>query len=213
MRNISAENHAALQARRLVPRDFLWIKARTIDTGVPFEYGFWSDVGNVSAPVIDPNTGLAQTRNFEGSGTLISVGDISLSANVKVQDLDIELSQLHPAAEALVRGYDLQRAQVEIYRGLFSPTTRQLVAPALCRFVGYVDGAPIETPEEGGVGKITLECKSHTQEMTRSNPDTRSHESQLLRSPTDNFYQDTTVVGEWEFFWGKKSGKLGNQPR
>lgn len=210
MRSLSAENHAALQAGRLVPRDFLWISARTLDTGVPYEHGFWSDVGDVSAPVLNPNTGLSQTRNFEGSGTLISISDIVLVANLSVQKVTIEMSQLDPASEAIVRGYDLRQAGVEIYRGLFSPGTRQLVAPAFCRFIGYVDGSPIDTPEEGGVGKITLDCVSHSQELTRSNPDTRSHDSQRMRSATDNFYQDTTVVGEWEFFWGKKSGKLGS---
>ncbi|WP_411036168.1 hypothetical protein [Shinella sp. BYT-45] len=210
MRSISTRNLAAIQAGRIIARDFLWIRARTIDTGALSEHGFWSDAGNVSAPVLNPNTGLSETRNFEGSGTLISISDISLVANLTVQDVTIEMSQLDPASEAIVRGYDLRQAGVEIYRGLYNPATRQLVAPALCRFVGFVDEAPIETPEEAGVGKITLVCKSHTQEMTRSNADTRSDASQRRRSATDNFYQDVTTIGEVEFFWGKKSGKLGS---
>ena len=44
--------------------------------------------------------------------------------------------------------------------------------------------------------------------MMRSNPDTRSHESQILRHSGDNFFQDTTVVGGWELFWGKASGPV-----
>ncbi|TWH01828.1 hypothetical protein L614_002000000620, partial [Ochrobactrum sp. J50] len=61
MRNLSAENYAALQARQLVARDFLWLVARDRSTGAPFSYGFWSDVGDVSAPILNPNTGLAET--------------------------------------------------------------------------------------------------------------------------------------------------------
>ena len=51
MRNISAENLAALEARQLVARDFLWFVARDRATGAPVTDGMWSDVGNVSAAI------------------------------------------------------------------------------------------------------------------------------------------------------------------
>jgi len=208
MRALSPENQAALSERRLVARDFLWIKARTFDTGELFSYGFWSDVGNVAAPVLDPDTNSDVVRNFEGAGTLIEVSDIPLVSNISVRNATITLSQINEVVESVVRGYDLKQAGVEIYRGLFSPETRNLVAPAFCRFVGFVDDIEITTPEEGEAGSIVLTCASHTQEMTRSNPDTRSNDSQKRRSASDNFYQDTTTVGEWEFFWGGRTGKL-----
>lgn len=208
MRNISAQNLAALQARQLVARDFLWLTARSLQTGAPFSYGFWSDIGDVSAPVLNPNTGLSETRNFEGSGTLIQISDVPLVSNVSVQNVTIQMSQLDPAVENIVRGYDLKQAPVEIYRGLFDPNSRQIVAPALCRFVGFVDTLEITTPKENEAGGISLTCASHTQEMTRGNPDTRSNESQKKRLSTDNFFEDTTVVAEWEHFWGRKKGKV-----
>lgn len=208
MRNISAENLSAIQAGQLVARDFLWIEARTMDTGAPHAHGFWSDVGDVSAPMLNPNTGLPVTRDFEGSGTLITISDIPLVANLTVQSVKIGMSQIDSAVELMVRGYDLRQAGVEIYRGLFSLSSRLLVSPALCRFVGFVDEVEIVTPEEGGVGSITLSCVSHTQEMTRANADTRSDASQRRRLSTDNFFQDTTTIGEVEFFWGRKSGKI-----
>ncbi|RJG46496.1 hypothetical protein [Mesorhizobium sp. DCY119] len=208
MRNISAANLAALQARALVARDFLWITARDRDTGATFPYGFWSDVGDVSAPVLNPNTGLSVTRNFEGSGTLIQISDIPLVSNLTIQNVTIQMSQLDPAVENIVRGYDLKQAGVEIYRGLLSLETRQIVAPAFCRFVGFVDTVEITTPKENDVGSIVLTCASHTQEMTRGNPDTRSNDSQKIRSATDNFFADVTVVGEQEHFWGRQKGKI-----
>ena len=208
MRNISANNYAALQGRRLVARDFLWLKVRTLVGEAPFEYGFWSDVGNVSAPVLDPNTGLAVTRNFEGSGTLISIGDIPLVSNLTVQNTTISMSQLDDGVASIVRGYDMKQAGVEVYRGLFDPDTHQLVDPAIPRFVGYVDEVVITTPKEGDEGSIELTCAPHTQELFRSNPETRSQDSQVLRRSDDNFFQDTTTVGEWQFFWGRTSGKV-----
>lgn len=208
MRNLSAANYAALQARELVARDFLWIVARERATRAPFPYGFWSDVGDVSAPVLNPNTGLAETRNFEGSGTLIQISDIPLVANLTVQTITVTMNQIDDAVQNIVRGYDLKQAPVEVYRGLFSPASRQIVAPAVNRFIGYVDQVEISTPKEGDEGAITLTCASHSHEFTRYNPATRSHEDQKLRDPNDDFFIDASTVGDWEHFWGRINGKV-----
>ncbi len=56
-------------------------------------------------------------------------------------------------------------------------------------------------------------CASHTQEMTRSNPSTRSHATQLLRDPNDSFYLDAATVQEWEFFWGSEKGVVPTQKK
>lgn len=207
-RTISASNQDALQDRRLVARDFLWIVARKRDTGEPVSDGMWSDVGDILADVINPDTGLPITRQFRGSGTLVEISDIPLVMNISVQNVVIRMSQVEARVEQLVRDYDCKQARVEIFRGLFSPDTRQLVAPAECRFVGFVDEIEIKTPSENGEGGVFFTCASHTQEMIRSNPDTRSHESQILRAPGDTFFQDVGTVGDWELFWGKKSGKV-----
>lgn len=207
-RSISVANQAALQARALVARDFLWIVARNRSTGLPQSVGFWSDVGNVSASVIDPDNGNAEARAFYGSGGLIQISDIPLVANITVQTVTIVMSQIDELVAQAVRLYDCKQARVEIFRGLFDPSTRQMVAAAECRFVGFVDTIEIKTPAENEEGAVTLICTSSTQEMTRSNPDTRSHESQIKRSATDNFFQDASVVGEWEHFWGRASGKV-----
>ncbi len=211
MRSLSSEILAALKARKLVARDFLWIVARNRETGAPVPDGYWSDVGPITTQVISPETGAAVSRKFYGAGALISISDIVLTSNITVQNVTISLSQVSERVNALLRQYDVKQAPVEIFRGLFDPETRVMVAPAEYRFVGFVDKAPVKTPAEGQNGNVTLTCASHTQELYRSNTDTRSDASQRLRSATDNFYQDTTVVGEWEFFWGKANGKLGNR--
>ena len=208
MRNIFSGNLALLQARRLMARDFLWLKARALGTGAPFNYGFWSDIGDVQAQVINPDTGLANTRNFEGSGSLIQISDIPETTTIAVRHVTITMSQLDPGVENIVRGYDLKQAGVEIYRGLFDVDSRRLLVPAFCRFVGFADLVEINTPKENEAGSIALTCASHTQEMTRGNPDTRSNDSQKKRATTDNFYEDVTTVGETEFFWGAKQGKI-----
>lgn len=212
-RYISPENHAALQARQLVARDFLWLVVRDRSTGAQVTDGLWSDVGNVSAQIINPDTGLPETRDWYGSGTLVAIDDIPMVSNLSVQNVNIRLSQIDDRINDLVRLYDAKQGRVEIYRGLFDPNSRQMVAPAECRFVGFIDQIEIKTPSENEEGSVTLVCASHTQEMTRGNPDTRSDATQKLRSSTDNFFQDTSTAGEWEVFWGSEKGKVPAQKK
>lgn len=213
MRYLSEENADALAARRLVPRDFLWIVARDRDDNGPQSVGFWSGVGNVSAPIVNPDTGATNTRTWYGSGTLIGIDAIPLVANLTVQTVTITMNQIDDLVQQAVRLYDCKQARVEIYRGLLDPLTRLLVAPAFCRFIGFVDEIEIKTPSENEAGGVTLTVSSHTQEMTRSNPDTRSDASQRLRDSDDRFFADASTVGEQEFFWGKKRGKVDGRKR
>lgn len=212
-RSLSAGVLAALANRRLVARDFLWFVARERDTGDDVPDGYWSDVGTFSANVIDPETGSTVSRSFFGAGALIQISDIPLVSNISVQNVNIVMSQVADRVNELVRTYDCKQAKVQIFRGLFDPDTRQLVAPAPCRFAGFVDKIEIKTPSENEEGSVVFTCASHTQEMTRGNSDTRSHASQKLRSATDNFFQDAGVVGEWEMRWGAKSGPLQTKKR
>lgn len=205
---LSSASLTALQQRRLVARDFIWFVVRDRVTGAPVYDGYWSDAGTLSADVIDPDTGATSTRTWGGAGSLISISDIALVSSITVQTVSVRLSQVADRVNDLIRNYDCKQGRVEIYRGLFNPDTRELVDPATPRFVGFIDHIEVKTPKENDEGGVELTCTSHTQEMTRSNPDTRSDSSQRLRDPADNFLQDVAVVGEWNHFWGRASGKV-----
>jgi hypothetical protein len=208
MRDLTAGNLAALQARRVVARDFLWLVVRDRTTGTAVTDGVWSDVGNINCDVIDPETGTTATRGFYGSGTLISISDIPLVSNITVQNVTINISQVADHVNNLVRTYDCKQGKVQVFRGLFDPLTRNLVSPAIPRFVGYIDNIEIRTGKEGGDGGVVLTCVSSTQEMTRANADTRSDASQRLRSATDNFFASAGTAGEQQHFWGRASGAV-----
>lgn len=202
-RTLSPENQAALQAGQLIERDFVWFVVRDWETGEDVTDGYWSDIGTRVFPVIDPETGGSQDRELFGADGLIEISDIPHVSTLSVQQVTIKLSQVSDRVNDLLRSYDCKQGRVEIYRGLFDPDTRNLVAPAYGVFVGYIDEAPINTPAENEQGDVTLTCTSHTQEITRTNPDTRSHASQQLRAPGDTIFTDTTVVKDWVLWWGK----------
>lgn len=213
MRALSSANNTALGQRRLVARDFLRIVARNRGDNSPESACFWSGVGDVSADVVDPDTGATVTRTWYGTSTLIGIDAVPLVANLTAQTVTIAFSQIDNLVQQAVRLYDCKQGRVEVYRGLFNPDTRQMVAPAFCRLVGFIDEIEIKTPSEGNEGGVQLTVNSHTQEMTRSNPDMRSDTSQRLRDPDDTFFADASTVGEQEHFWGRKRGKVSGKKK
>jgi hypothetical protein len=212
VRDISSANLDALAKRILMPRDFIWFVVKDRTTGAAVTDGYWSDIGTIVADIVDPDTGGTVTRTWSGAGSLISISDIPLVSNITVQNITVTLSQVADRVNNLVRGYECKQGRVEIYRGLFDPNSRLMVAPAMPRFVGTIDEAPITTPKEGESGDVTLSCTSNTAELTRINTDTRSDASQKLRAATDDFFVDTAVVGTWQQFWGKEGGEVRSTP-
>lgn len=217
-RDLTAEAIEAIEAGAVSARDFMTVYARNRETGVVIEDSLWSDVGNIVANVINPDTGLVESRTFYGSGNLVSISDIPLVANLTAQNINVELSHLAANAETLIRGYNVRQARVQIFRGLLNVETGLLVSPAFPRFSGFVDAATIRTATENDEGQTTFTCASHTQEVTRANADTRSDTSQRLRSASDPFFLDSTTVTDWKIFWGQEKGVSVNtskrpQPR
>lgn len=210
MRDLDAAELVAIAARAVVARDLLWVTAKNRDTGADQSLGFWNDVMTVTASVKDGRTGSTVSRDFRGVGAALQVGKIPLTSDITIRSVDIDLPHIDSIVEQLVRTYDVRGAAMQLYRAYFDPATRSMVATAKPRFVGYVDGAPIVTPKEGEEGTITLRCVSTTRELTRTNAEARSHESQLLRAAGDTFYKDVGVVGDWDIAWGVARGKVGS---
>lgn len=214
MRALDAAEISAIQARTVVAREFLWVTARNRDTGAPESRGLWNEVFDATVQVRDGRTGAIESRAFHGVGGALAIGPVPLTSDITVRTVEIALPHIDDVVELLVRGFDVRGAPMQAYRGYLDPATRALVAPAKARFVGYVDGAPIVTPAEGGEGSVTINCVSTTRELTRTTPDVRSHESQLARTGgTDHFYADAGVVGQWEMIWGLKDGPVVGDKR
>jgi len=208
MRNLDPAELAAIIAGTVAARELVSIRVKHRITGAISIIGFWSDGGSFTCQVVNGFTGAVEERSFNG-GALRSVGDITLTSDISIRPVDVVLSAIDGSVETALRDYDARNAPIEIHRGFFDPTTMLLVAPAKARFIGFIDTAPIETAAEGDASTVTLSCVSHTRELTRKNPDVRSHESQILRRAGDDFYRDTGVVGDWSIPWGKKQVKGG----
>lgn len=212
MRALEANTVAALQERRLRRRNLIFMQPKDRSTGVSEDFGFWNGPITVSVSVYDAILQNNFTRVFHGAGGLISVGQIPLHSSIEVIEISIEISQIEDDVAEAIRGYDPRGCPIQIYRGMYDPDAQSFVDPPYTRFAGYVDEAPIRTPEVGGRGSITLKCASATRDLLRTNTDVSSHASQLLRTAgADKFNQYAVVAGEWDIWWGKEKSKGSGQ--
>lgn len=209
MRTVDPSVQAALNAttNQLKARNFIWLTGYDFNTRAPTSIGFHNDVGTWNVSYIDVTDGSTQSRTYIGGGTNVTLDDIPLTADLTVRRIKATFSQLDQNVINQVRGYDLKGAPVEIHRGIMTPGTYTLVAPAVPRFVGIIESSPIVDPAEGQFGAVTLTFVSHTRLLTRTNTDVRSGASQRLRNNVDSFYDDTPTVGNWMIFWGEKRNR------
>lgn len=204
VRALDVATQGAIRNRNaIVPRNFVVVTARDRDDGTDKLHGFWDDAEVVVTNVVSGEDGSIVSRTFVGDSAIVSCDAIPMRIGLEVRTVQLVLNPLHPAVQALVRGDDPRFGKVEIYRGLLDPASMLLVAPPRIRFLGRINGAPIDTAAAGDASKVTLKLVSHTRELTRTSPARKSDETQRLRSG-DRFRRYTGVAGEWPIWWGEE---------
>jgi hypothetical protein len=194
----------------LVTRDFVTVFAKNRSTGDIDELCLWNGRVPLDAPVVKPSNGASDIRSFQAMGALLKIGPIPASLSLEIRTVRVELSKISDAALNIIRTYDAQMAEIQIHRGQFDLVTRQLVDPALCRFRGFINNAPIKTPKSGGSGGISVECVSIARILTRTSGQNFSDELMKERSG-DRFARDVDVDGDWRIWWGQDEHVVGNR--
>jgi hypothetical protein len=211
MKDVGTNTLTAFQNARqdgLIMRDLVWIKAKNRSTGVIEEIGLWAGKVPTVVPVIDPETGAStgSARTYQPLGQLV-VPSIPAGMALEVRTIRLKISRLSPAVLDAIRLYDARMAVIEIHRGIFDLDTGQIVDPAMCRFSGYINAAPINVPKEEkggkvGEGGIELECVSRSRILTRTSGLLFSMEM-LKKRAGDLFGTYLDVAGAWRIWWGQ----------
>ena len=192
---------AALTTGAHARRLFIYIRGKD-SGGSAKTFGYWKGLGNVTVTVTSAIDGGSESRSYVGDGAIVDVDPVIYSLGLEVRDISVNLSQIHATVQDMVRGNDIRHAQVEFHIGILDASTGALVANPLPYWLGYVDGAPIETPADGGEGSVTLKMVSCTADLTRSNTAKKSDETQKLRSG-DRFRKWADSAGGIKVWWGE----------
>lgn len=207
MIDLSDEEIAAYGAANIIERKIVSLWPRDRETGEETQVCFWNGSGNRSLAVYSGILTAEESRNVIGGGAIVSVGAVEMTADLQVRNLDVVLNPLHPDVQNAYRGLDLRLARMELHRALFlKDQPRVLVKPARCRFVGFVNKAPENTPAEGGQASLPLACVSITRELSRTNNELRSDDSQQRRSAGDGFFKYVGATTDIQVIWGGNKG-------
>ena len=205
MRSASLATQLALVDARdkgIVPRDFLWLTVRDLITAEASSFGFWSGDYPVDITVISGTTGLPVTRTYIGDVNL-NVGERRRVSNLTMPTLNVSMSAIAPAVQAVLRGYDVRLAKVEVHACLLDTATRLPVDNPEIDFLGEVNSSDIGTAAAGGESLVKLGIVSDAISMlTRKNPRKRSHEGQMRRSG-DALNRYSNAVANWQVTWGE----------
>lgn len=205
MKTLHASVSAAiLDPKAIIVRQLFYFTGRDRSTGLDVSIGFWSGEDTTSITVYRGADGGAETRTYYGSGALLSASEVVLSADLTVQNMDIEVSPFSPEIELALRGYEPRLARLDMHRLLLDPDTMNAIGIPDPHFYGRIDKIEYDYPEDGGEASATIKCVSHIRELSRTNALKKSLESQKLRSG-DLFRRDSATAITWDVPWGRKS--------
>jgi hypothetical protein len=206
MRNVDSSYTATLQNARelgIVPRTLVSITSKSFADGSTVVSNFWTGDETETITVFSIVAGEDVARQFVG-GVNLYIDSIPRVSDLTIQTVSIGFSQIAAPVQNAIRGTNVRLAKVEVWEALFDPKNRQLVSKPPLTFLGEINGAPVETPEDGGEGSIEINCVSDAISMlTRKNPQKSSDAAQSRRSG-DEFGKYSGVVKTWRVEWGQK---------
>lgn len=203
MISVDANTLAALRTGKLIPRDFLEVRARNRTDNSEVKEFLWSGVETISQSVVDPLTGATRTETWRGAGHTVSVGVVSRVSNLTITRLNIKLSNVSDRVNDLIRLYDPKYSTVMLFRSFIDPENRTFIAAGRCRFLGAIDFVKFTRPEENSQGEVEVTCKSYIQDLVRSSPAKRSDAFQRVRNSNDTFRKYAATISQREFLWGR----------
>ncbi|WP_449395593.1 hypothetical protein [Devosia riboflavina] len=196
----------ALASGQIVVREFLTVFGKTMG-GSASTFAYWTGEDNVATNVVPVGGGTPVSRNFVGGGTLLEVPTIVDAIGVEARSFTLGLDHISQVAGSpldMVFGNNVRVAKVEMHRGLFDPSTWNLVSTPHLIFAGRVDGASVDDAASGGEGGLSLEVINSAIDLTKTNPAMESDEQQKLRG--DRFRRWGDSAATVETWWGQNKG-------
>jgi hypothetical protein len=194
--SVAAQNHLFARAG-YAPRWLLYVRTRNRDTGAPFPIGLWNGDDSISLTIG------GNPRSYFGAQGLFTVDPVIYGSGTLVRTQRVTLSGIAPEAEDMVRGFIIRGVEADLRLALFNPVEMTLIESRRM-FRGFVNKAPIVTPEMGGGSPaITLELASSMRLLTRTVAVKKTDQSQRLRQD-DRFRRYGSIAAEVVTEWVRK---------
>ncbi len=142
-------------------------------------------------------------QTFYRAAGKIGMDEILAQPGTDLFFTSVTLSPIDQNVRAMIAGYDLRFASVEIYRALFWPETGALVADPVRLFKGWIDRMPTELPEVGETAEIKVTLASAALALTRPMAYKKSDPA-LSSARSGDRFRRYTDVGSVQVPWGEE---------
>ena len=119
----------------------------------------------------------ALSNTWASSANFIGIGDVTESAELRVNDLSLTLSGVEQTYIAIFLGNNYIDVPIKVYRAILSNSDVLIGAPILT-FDGIITGYQIEDTESES--KITVKMASHWKDFEKENGRRTNHNTQQL---------------------------------
>lgn len=203
MREIAPAVAARRAARVSTHTEILiWVSAKNRTTGAIETMGLWTGPDHEEFSI------RGEARTYYGAGNLLQVPPIQAVIGLEVRTIQVGLAAISPETEMLIRGYDPRFAPCEIHRAEYDDDGNLLADPERV-YKGWINGAPIVTPAQGGTSSVSLDVVSNSRMLTRFGSVTKSDQVQRQRQG-DRFRRYASLAQDATIYWGEKKERLGS---
>lgn len=158
----------------------------------------WSGIGNLTVDSVD----------YVGAGTLLQVSEISESAELQANGLNVTLSGVTDPLISKARDEDYQGRELKVLLGAID-ANGNVTADPVTVFSGFMDTMVINDGSESATIQVTVENRLIEFERTRGRRYTA--EDQKIDYPNDKGLEFVAEMQEKEIIWGRnKVGASGN---
>lgn len=172
-------------------------RVRAYDTNALVNKGLWTGDYDLSMTLDN----LARVYEGAQGGLVVAPIRYKIGTTIMSQEIDLALSD---DGINLVRGYNLKNAAMDLFCLVYDPANMELLG-ARRFFKGFIDASRITDPKQNEQASMSIKAVSFARKGTMTTVGKKSHQSQIARDATDNFYKYSDLGRVASDAWGAKN--------
>jgi len=142
-------------------------------------------------------------ETYEGAGTLLSVGDIEDTMEVKSSNLTVTLSGMDSTVMNLALSEDLHNRKIFLYMGFLMGGSNESAGEVMM-FSGRMSNVSISDDADNGA-TISINAENRLVDLNRPSNLRYTNASQQIISSTDTGFKYVQAIQGKELLWGRPS--------
>lgn len=144
---------------------------------------------------------LVDGETYEGAGTLLSVGDIEDTMEVKSTNLTVSLSGMDTTVMNLALSEDLHNRKIKLYMGYLMGGANES-AGEIVMFSGRMTNVQISDDAENG-STISINAENRLVDLNRPSNLRYTNASQMTINSSDTGFKYVQAIQGKELLWGR----------